>query len=62
MNLLKVFQAPGLASKSEIDEAVEWLTAFQHDLEIYKSALGEPTGFSVQSRLDTLAYYQQEKS
>lgn len=54
MDLTKLFQAPGLAEKSEIEEAISWLSMFKTDLDTYRRALGEPIGHSVQSRLDVL--------
>lgn len=56
--LIKFAQTPGYCSEQEIDDVLEWLTEFRQCLEIYKAALGEPVGLSVDSHIDKANWYR----
>ena len=56
--LIKSHNSPGLCSKEEIDVVNDWLKSFNHQLIAYKRAFGEPSGLSVEARIETLEWYQ----
>ena len=55
--LSEYFRAPGMASLSTTMEVREFLTLFNSMLVIYRGALGEPVGQSVESHMDKVDWY-----
>lgn len=56
--LIKFAQTPGYCCEQEIDDVLEWLVEFRHKLSVYRSALGEPVGLSVDSHIDKANWYR----
>jgi hypothetical protein len=55
---LKIAKSPGTCSAKEIKEAKNWLEDFREQLYIYREVFGEPLGYSVQSQIDNLCWYE----
>ena len=55
--LTEYFRAPGLASPATTMEVREFLIQFNSMLVIYREALGEPVGQSVESHMDKVDWY-----
>lgn len=55
--LSEYFRAPGMASLSTTLEVREFLTQFNSMLVIYRGALGEPVGQSIESYMDKVDWY-----
>jgi len=55
--LAEYFRAPGLAKLNTSMDVRQFLIQFNEMLLIYRDALGEPTGKSVESHLDTVDWY-----
>ena len=55
--LTEYFRAPGVATPRTTIEVREFLTHFNSMLVVYREALGEPVGQSVESRLDQVNWY-----
>ena len=55
--LNEYFRAPGLATPATTMEVSQFLAEFNSMLVIYREALGEPVGHSVESHMDKVDWY-----
>lgn len=55
--LTEYFRAPGLATPGTTMEVREFLIQFNSMLVVYREALGEPVGQSVESHMDKVDWY-----
>lgn len=59
-DLLEKFSLePGLMTHSQILEVKKFLVQFNNDLKIYRKHYGDPIGFSVDSLMDKVEFYEQ---
>ena len=53
--LYKAASKPGLCSSEELETVINWLTAFNKDVNLYRSVYGDNIkGYSIDSGLDSL--------
>lgn len=53
--------SPGLLSKEDIKIVNDWLKEFNTQLIAYKQAFGEPAGYSVDAKIESLNWYEKNK-